>query len=211
MRIAVLGMGKVGGVLGNRWAQAGHTVVFGVRDPDNPKKQAEAHAVKASLATVEEAAKGAEVVLLAVPLRAVPDALKAAGDLSGKVLLDCTNPLTPDLFGLTIGTTDSAGEQVARLAPGAKVVKIFNTNGAANMADPNYGNSKVTMLYAGDDSAANRVAADLAAELGFEPVELGPLWASRLLEPLAVAWIVLARRQKLGVDIALNVVHRPGS
>jgi predicted dinucleotide-binding enzyme len=211
MKIAVIGMGKVGGVLGRRWAEVGHAVTFGVRDPDNPDKRDRARAAGASLASVRQAAADAEAVLLAVPWRAVPDALKEAGDLAGKVLLDCTNPLTPDYFGLVVGTTDSAGEQVARMVPQAKVVKVFNTNGAANMANPDYGTTKVTMLYAGDDARAKQVAARLVADLGFEAVELGPLWASRLLEPLAVAWIVLSRQRGYGVDFALNVVCRPGS
>jgi predicted dinucleotide-binding enzyme len=79
------------------------------------------------------------------------------------------------------------------MAPGARVVKVFNTNGAKNMADPDYGGHKVTRLYAGDDGGANRVATGLAEQLGFEPVYLGPLREARLLEPLAMAWIVLAR------------------
>jgi predicted dinucleotide-binding enzyme len=79
------------------------------------------------------------------------------------------------------------------------------------MANPDYGTSKVTMLYAGDDPGAKAVAARLAADLGFEPIELGPLWASRLLEPLAVTWIVLSRQRGFGVDFALDVVRRPGS
>src|SRR3954454_17042624 len=94
VRIAVLGMGKVGGVLGRRWAQVGHGVAFGVRDPGNPDKQERARAAGASLASVRQAAADAEAVLLAMPWRAVPEVLKEAGELSGKVLLDCTNPLT---------------------------------------------------------------------------------------------------------------------
>src|SRR5437016_721258 len=105
MRIAVIGMGNVGGVLGRRWAAAGHAVTFGVRDKGDPKAVAGAKAAKASVASVPEAAAGAEVVVLAVPWPAVRDALAAAGDLAGKVLLDCTNPLTPDLSGLELGTT----------------------------------------------------------------------------------------------------------
>jgi predicted dinucleotide-binding enzyme len=149
------------------------------------------------------------VVALAVPWRAASDALKAAGDLSGKVLLDCTNPVDSDFTHLTIGHTTSAGEEVARLVPQARVVKIFNTNGAKNMADPDYGGHKVSMLYAGNDADANRLAAQLAAEIGFEPIELGPLEYSRLLESLAMTWIVLARHRGLGRDFALDVVHRP--
>jgi 8-hydroxy-5-deazaflavin:NADPH oxidoreductase len=75
--------------------------------------------------------------------------------------------------------------------------------------DPDYGGHRTTMLYAGDDEAANRVAAGLAEQIGFEPVYLGPLKESRLLEPLAMAWIVLARHRGLGRDFALDVVRRP--
>jgi predicted dinucleotide-binding enzyme len=206
MRIAVIGMGKVGSTLGRRWAAAGHEVVFGVRDPNAPDERTEAEQIGSTLATARDAATGSEVVLLAVPWRAVTGVLREAGDLSGKILLDCTNPLTPDFAALEIGHTTSAGEEVARQAPGARVVKIFNTNGVANMADPDYGGSRVTMLYAGDDAGANKVAAGLAAEIGFEPVELGPLSAARLLEPLALTWIVLSRQRGLGKAFALNLV-----
>ncbi len=169
MQIAVIGMGNVGSALGRRWAAAGHQVTFCVRDPANVEKRAEAAKAKAAIGPMIAAAS-AEAILLAIPWRAVPEALQAAGDLSGKVLLDCTNPVTHELTELTLGFTTSAGEEVARMAPGARVVKIFNTNGAKNMADPNYGGHQVTMLYAGDDEGANQTAAKLATEIGFEPV-----------------------------------------
>jgi predicted dinucleotide-binding enzyme len=139
----------------------------------------------------------------------VKDAIASAGDLAGKVVLDCTNPLVPDLSGLEIGHTTSGGEEVARLAPGARVVKIFNTTGADNMADPNYGGTPATMLYAGDDAGARSIAAALARELGFDPVDFGPLASARLLEPMALTWIWLAYRQKLGRDFVLQIVRRP--
>jgi predicted dinucleotide-binding enzyme len=206
MRIAILGMGNVGSTLGRRWRDAGHRVTFGVRDP--AEKKAEAEKINAAVASIPEAAAGAEAVLLAVPWTAAPAVLKAAGDLSGRVLLDCTNPVTPELDHLTVGFTTSSGEEVARAAPGAKVVKVFNTNGVGNMADPDYGPLKATMLYAGDYVDANEVAADLAAQIGMEPVYLGPLREARLLEPLAMAWILLARHRGLGRDFALNIVRR---
>src|SRR5579872_2679163 len=102
MRIAVIGMGNVGSVLGRRWARAGHQVTFCVRDPDDPEKRAAAEQARAAIGPVSDAAK-AEAALLAVPWGAAPDALKAAGDLSGKVLLDCTNPVTPELTRLSLG------------------------------------------------------------------------------------------------------------
>lgn len=209
MKIAVIGMGNVGGTLGRRWAALGHEVTFGSRDPYASKAIAGARALGGQVRTVGEAARSADVVVLTVPWEAVPAALSAAGDLSGKVLLDCTNPLLPSLAGLSIGHTTSGGEEVARLARGAKVVKIFNTTGFDNMADPNYGGTPTTMLYAGDDAAAKGVAARLARELGFDPVDFGPLAGARLLEPFALVWITLAVKQNLGRDFALNVVRRP--
>jgi 8-hydroxy-5-deazaflavin:NADPH oxidoreductase len=206
MNIAILGMGNVGSVLGRRWIEAGHYVAFGVRNP--AKHQADATKMKAAVADIQEAAAKSEVVVLAVPWPAVPDALKAAGNLSGKVLLDCTNPLKPDLSGLDVGLTTSGGEQVAKAAPGAKVVKIFNTTGAGNMDNPNYGGTKVTVLYAGDDAGAKQIAARLASDLGFDPVNAGPLSSARMLEPFALLWIGLAYQQKMGMDFALNVVRR---
>jgi NADPH-dependent F420 reductase len=209
MRIAVIGTGNVGAVLGRRWAKAGHSVTFGSRNPGDPKALAEGQAAGARLATPQEAAAGAEVVVLAVPWKAACQTAADLGDLAGKVLLDCTNPLAPDLSGLEVGTTTSGGEQVAAAAKGAKVVKIFNTTGAANMADPRFGEVGATMFYAGDDPEAKSIAAGLARELGFDPVDLGPLSASRLLEPFALVWITLAIRRKMGTDFALNIVRRP--
>jgi 8-hydroxy-5-deazaflavin:NADPH oxidoreductase len=208
MRIGIIGMGTVGTVLGRRWADAGHIVTFGVRDPDNPRKQAEAKSIAASLGPIRAAAL-ADAILVAVPWRAVPDALKAAGDLTGKVLLDCTNPVNDDLTELTTGGSASAGQIVAGLAPQAHVVKIFNTIGATNFADPNYGGHRLTMFLAGDDERANKVAAGLASAIGFEPVALGPLKYSGLLESLAMTWIILARHHGFGRDFAIDVVRRP--
>ncbi len=210
MRIAVIGAGSVGGALGRGWARAGHEVRFGVRDAGDPKvKELTGESGgKAPASSVGEAAAWSEVVTLAVPWSAAKDAVAAAGDLRGKVLLDCTNPLTQDLSGLAVGAGTSAGEQVAAMAPGARVVKIFNTTGANNMADPRYGETAATMLYCGDDAAAKEVAARLAADLGFDPIDAGPLVRARLLEPFALLWITLAYPQGHGRDIAWRLMKR---
>src|SRR5262249_39604273 len=155
---------NVGGILGRRCAEAGHVVTFGARNPQDPKVQAEGTRAGAAVASPRQAAAGADVVVLAVPWNAACQTVSDLGDLSGKILLDCTNPLTADLSGVELGTTTSGGEHVAAAARGAHVVKIFNTTGAANMADPRYGGSGVTMLYAGDDPQAKSVAAGLARE-----------------------------------------------
>ena len=200
MKIGVIGSGNVGGALGKLWAAKGHDVAFGVRNPQDADVQSllKDAGGKARAVSVQEAAASASVVVLAVPWPAVEAALKSAGNLEGKILVDCTNPLAPDFSGLVIGTSTSAGEQVARLAKGAKVVKAFNTIGAPNFAHPQFGSERATMFICGDDSSAKQKVAQLAEDLGFEVVDAGPLTASRLLEPLAMLWIHLAFKQGLG-------------
>jgi predicted dinucleotide-binding enzyme len=210
LRIAIIGAGNVGGTLGVAWAKGGHEVVFGVRDVAD-RKLGELLALtggKARAASVRDAVARAEVVALTVPWPAAEDALRNAGDLGGKILLDCTNPLEPDLSGLTVGHTISGGEQVAAWVPGARVVKIFNTTGYGNMAAPQYGEGRSMMLYCGDDPQAKNVAAQLAAELGFEPYDAGPLTEARLLEPFALVWIHLAVMQKMGTEFAFRLMRR---
>ena len=210
MKIAVIGSGNVGGTLGKGWAKKGHEIIFGVRDANDAKLKEllAASGGKARAASVKESAEAADVVTLTVPWNAAQDALKNAGDLRGKILLDCTNPLKPDLSGLVLGGNTSAGEQVAAWAAGARVVKIFNTTGAPNMANPVYPNGPTMMLYCGDDAAAKSTAARLATELGFDVHDLGPLSEARLLENLALIWIHLAVVQKQGTNFAFRLVRR---
>jgi predicted dinucleotide-binding enzyme len=203
MKIGIIGMGNVGSALGGGWIKAGHEVQFGVRQP-------EAVAVPAGgkATSVADAAKFAEVVVLAIPWEAVKEALQAAGDLKGKIVFDCTNPIKPGLAGLAVGLTTSAGEQVAALAPGAMVVKIFNTTGSNNMADPLYGSERASMFFATDHGEARKTAASLAKDLGFEPVDAGPLENARLLEPMAMLWIYMAVKGGYGRDIAFRLLRR---
>ncbi len=200
MRIAMIGAGRVGATLGSRWAELGHEVKFGVRDPGGERAQA------VNGIPIGEAARDADVVVLATPFNAVADALAACGDLTGKILVDCTNPIGPD--GLLVGTTTSGAEQVAAHVPGARVVKAFNTTGSENMADPKYGDGALVMLLAGDDGDAKLTVGRLAAELGFDAVDLGPLTTARYLEPFAMVWITLAMRQGLGRDIGFALLRR---
>jgi hypothetical protein len=210
MRIGIIGAGMVGGTLGTRWAKAGHEVVWGVRDPTATKVAALCTAAGrgARAATVAEAAAVAEVVVLATPWRAVPEALASCGDLAGRVLLDTINPLTPDLSGLAVPAGGSGAQEVARLAPGARVVKIFHSVGFNVMAAPRFGDRAATMLYCGDDQAAKAVAATLAVDLGFEAVDAGPLAKAGLLEHAALLWIHLAMSQRLGREIAFVLMRR---
>ena len=207
MNIAIIGAGNVGQALADGWAAKGHGVSFGVRNPES----AEAGAVDRTTFKVlgnAQAAAGAEVVVLATPWPATRDAIAACGSLAGKIVLDATNPLLPNLGGLEIGHTTSGGETVAQWAAGARVVKIFNTTGFNNMSNPAYGSERASMLYCGDDAPAKTTAAALAADLGFDPVDCGPLLHSRYLENIAMMWIWLAVKGGLGRDVAWKLLRR---
>jgi 8-hydroxy-5-deazaflavin:NADPH oxidoreductase len=137
MKIAIIGAGSVGGTLGRRWAELGHSVCFGVRDVTNADARALVGRIKgdARLASVSDAAKDAEVVVLATPYQANSAAIGEAGDLSGKILIDVTNPVGADLT-LAVGFDTSDAEQVAKLAPRARVYKAMNQVGFEVMANP---------------------------------------------------------------------------
>ncbi|GAB4119805.1 MAG: NAD(P)-binding domain-containing protein [Rubrivivax sp.] len=209
MKIAIIGAGHVGGTLGRRWAALGHEVCFGVRDPAREKYQGLVTQTggRARLAPNEAACAGADAVLLATPWTTTEAALRACGPLAGRILIDATNPLGADLK-LLIGHTDSGGEQVARWAGGARVVKAFNTTGFNIMEDPIVAGQHATMFVAGDDPAAKSVVADLATAIGFETIDAGPLASSRMLEPLAQLWIHCAYRQGLTRDYAFHLLRR---
>ena len=210
MKIAIIGAGNVGGTLGTRWARAGHDVIFGSRDPNkgDVKELLAKAGPTAKAATPAEAARASEILLLSTPWPADQDAIQGLGDLSGKVLIDATNPLLPGLAGLELGTSTSAGEKVAGWAPGAKVVKSFNTVGFNIMAETSFGADKPVMFYCGDDAGAKQKVAQLANALGFEAVDAGPLKQARVLEPFAMMWISLANQYGLGRDIAFKLLRR---
>lgn len=210
MNIAILGAGNVGGALGKGWAAKGHSIFFGVPDAQSEKVRGLLSSIgkSARAGSVHDAAEKAEIVVLATPWPAARDAILAAGKLAGKIVVDCTNPLEPDLSGLSVGHNTSAAEQVAQWAAGARVVKAFNTTGSSNMANTHYGNNEITMCVAGDDAAAKSTVMKLAEELGFEAIDAGPLKNARLLEPFAMLWIYLALKQGLGPNIAFKLLRR---
>jgi predicted dinucleotide-binding enzyme len=169
MKIGVIGGGRVGSALAETWRDRGHDVAVSTRD------------------TVAETAAGADVVVLALPAGAAPDALAAAGSLAGRVLLDATNNLSGGPSGL----------EIAALAPGARYVKAFNTVFSTFMHDTPPARP-ATHLYCGDDEEAKATVARLIEDAGFEPVDLGGAEQTPLLEALARIVIGLAYRQGRG-------------
>jgi len=210
MQIAVLGTGRVGGALGSRWANRGHKVIYGCRDPEHAEVRAvlEKSGPHAVAASVRDAALACPVVLLAVPWSAARDVLASIGPLGNRVLLDCINPLKHDLSGLDLAPGVSAAELIASWAPGTRVVKAFNTVGDAAMVDPWFGDQRAAMFYCGDDAEAKAVTSQLTADLDLEPVDAGPLRNACYLESLAMLYIHLAVFGGWGAQCAFKVIKR---
>jgi 8-hydroxy-5-deazaflavin:NADPH oxidoreductase len=210
MNIGIIGAGNVGSALGKRWAAGKHEIKFGVRDVAKPevRKLLETCGWQASAGSVSDAAHFGEVIVLTTPFPATEAVIESAGDLNGKILVDCTNPLKPDLSGLTIGHDTSAAEQVASWAKGARVVKCFNTTGSNNMENASYADGKPVIFCCGGDTRAKQIVTKLGEELGFEMIDAGALEIARLLEPVAMLWIHLAYRGGLGRDFAFKLMRR---
>ena len=196
MNIVIVGAGNVGRALGGGWVRAGHKVTFAVRDPGKPELS-ELKQRGASVIPLTGGAAAGDVIVLSVPWPAVEASIKALGPMAGKVVVDATNPLTTD-FSLAIGHDNSAGETVARRAPGARVVKAFDATGFNNMANSGYAGGKLAMMVAGDDGEAKKIVLALASDLGFDAIDAGPLSMSRYLEPMAMVSIELRDRAKNG-------------
>ena len=209
MRIAIVGTGNLGRALGLRWA-ARHDVTFGTRDPTAAHVQelVRLGSGRARAVPVAHAAREAEVIVLATPWGGTEAAVRQLGPIPGRILVDATNPLAPNLSGLTLGHATSAGERVAEWAPGARVVKAFNTTGAGNLMNPRYGDQAITMFLCGDDPSAKATVMGLAQDIGLEPVDTGPLTMARYLEPLAMLWISLAYQRGMGPNFAFKILTR---
>lgn len=202
MRIAVIGAGNVGATLGRRLATAGHTVTYGVRDPEGERAQAAVAATpEASAATVAVATHGAEVVVLAVPGVQAVEVAAGLEAPEGAILVDATNPIGLELEA-------SGAEAVAAAAPSVRVVKAFNNVGYEIMADPAFGERRAVTLVCGDDDDARSTVTGLAAAIGFEPLDIGELANADLAEGFAMTWITLALRRGYGRNIAFTLLRR---
>lgn len=184
MRIAILGFGNVGAQLGRLWAAKRHTITAGLREAGKGTEAAKKLGV--ALAAPAAAVKQADVIALALPWQAVQATLASLGPLDGRILLDATNPLAEDL-SVIIPNAGSGAEQVAQWARGARVVKAFNTIGAALFGDPAF-----DMFYCGDDANAKDKVRSLIEDTTMTPVDLGPLKNAGYLEHIAGLWIDLA-------------------
>lgn len=201
MKVGILGSGSVAQSLAHGLVQGGHEVRFGTRDPGSEKLsdwRKQHPRARVSVGSYAEAAEFGELVIIATLGVATPDALEAAGPgrFRGKTVLDATNPLLFPGEGpptLSVGHTDSEGEQVQRLLPQARVVKVFNTIGNAHFFQPRFPDGPPTMFICGNDARAKREVSRLLGDFGWsDVVDVGGIERSRELEPLCVLWIAAA-------------------
>src|SRR5207249_7277056 len=190
MRIGILGSGLMGGKLGTIWARAGHEVVFSYSHSEQKlTKLARDAKGKARAGAPREAAQQANAVLLAVHWSRVEDVLKQAGDLSGKVIVTCSLPMNADDTALVIAHTSSGAEELAKKVPKARIVSAFGTVPSEvlfRVFEARRKATKPSLVYCGDDASSKKIAAQLIRDVGFDPVDAGPLRIARYTEPFTL-------------------------
>jgi 8-hydroxy-5-deazaflavin:NADPH oxidoreductase len=202
MKVTVIGSGNMGSAFVKQLHASGHTVSVTGLDADKATTLA-AQYPGVSFVEVKSAAKDSDAIVLATPYEQAASALQSLGDVSGKVVIDITNPLTPDYMGLTVGHDTSAAEQIAKAAPGAEVVKGFNTIFAQVLAaGSDLGGQKATVFLASDSEKAKQTATALAQSMGFRTMDAGGLKNARYLEPLGGLNIYFGYGAGLGTSVA---------
>jgi hypothetical protein len=207
MRIGILGSGLMGATLGTIFARAGHTVVFSYAHSERKlKRLARDAGPMARAGSPSEAATHADVLLLAVHWSRVDDVLKQAGNLSGKVIMSCSLPMSADDTRLVIAHTSSGAEALARKVRKARVVAAFGTVPSEVLFDVFVSRRRrrrrPSLLYYGDDEAAKKVVARLIRDAGFDPLDAGPLRVARFAEPFTLLIAQLAYEQPGGPRLA---------
>ncbi|MBZ5587560.1 MAG: NAD(P)-binding domain-containing protein [Acidobacteriia bacterium] len=203
----------MGSRLGTIFARAGHEVVFSYsRSRRKLEKLAREAQGGARAGTPREAVADADAVLLAVNWSQLDDVLEQAGDLSGKVVVTCSLPLSADNSGFVVAHTSSGAEELARRAPGARVVAAFNTVPSEvlfNVFAARDTKPRPSLLFCGDDRGAKKVATALIRDVGYEPVDVGPLRMSRYLEPFAMVVAQIAYEGKGGPELVYRFERYP--
>ena len=189
--IAVIGTGNVGGALGTEFAAQGHIIVYGSRNPSSSEVAdlVKRTAANASATTQAEAVNGADIVILAVPGMLVEEITRSLGDLSGKIIIDPTNPIDRSGPGFRLGVTSSNGEIVQSAAPDAYVVKAFNSLGWQTMIDPESSGGPVSVPLAGNNADAKALVADLIEGMGLEAIDLGGIENAHWIEGMLIMWL----------------------
>jgi len=209
MKIGIIGgTGRLGSSLGKIWAEKGHKIMIGSRDPQKAKKLANSLGDNIIGGTYEEVVKFGDIIILTVPWSGAKESIKEAGNFEGKIIVDSTTTAVPPLGGPLIRVDPSAAEKIAKWAVGAKVIKAVHTIGVESLDRLQFGSQQASLFICGDDLKAKSKAKQLGIDIGFEVIDVGPLKNARLIEPLGMLWIELAYNQGMGTDIAFKLLRR---
>lgn len=210
MKIGFVGSGNIGTTLAKIWLASGHEVMLSfTRHPEELKQKAQDMGAKSG--TPQESVAFGDVVVLAVMYQILDKALKQAGSLNGKIVIDTNNSLVPpDYQEFAVTGHDSVAEEIARKAEGAKVVKAFNTVGANILASDSrdFNGDMPVMFYCGDDIKAKQKVAPLIKDAGFEPIDIGKLQSARYIEPMVGLWRSLIASDDVSEEFAFSLVRR---
>ncbi len=189
--IAIIGTGDVARALGPEFAAQGHTIVYGSRSPgsETARSLVAETGRDASVTTQAESVVGADIVVLAVPGLLVGEITEGLGNLSGKIIIDPTNPLRRDGLRLTHAVETSNAEIIQDLAPDAHVVKAFNTLNWKTMIDPASSGGPVSIPLAGNNGRAKETVAGLVDGMGLEPIDVGGVKNAHWVEGMLILWI----------------------
>lgn len=207
MKIGIFGTGRMGTKLAQIWAQNGHEVWLGSRDKQRAITLAEelGHGIQGT--DISQTAAQVDIITFAFPWFALTDIVRLVDKLEGKIIIDCINP-TMSSGSLALGHKWSAAEEIAQQLPLAHVVKAFNGIYYANLDKPIYSGQAASLFYCSDYDDAKSAVAQLATEMGFIPVDSGPLKHARYLEPLAVLWMQMAFHMGMGPEMAFVLLPR---
>jgi len=207
MKVTIIGAGNMGRGIGTRAVAGGHEVEIVDRDPAEAQKLAEE--LGGSATALEPGAPfGGEVVVFAVYYPGIKDAVRQyADELAGKVVVDITNPVDTETWDrLATEPGSSSAEEVAKLVPdGIPVVKAFNTTFAGTLGEGEVAGQQLDVLIAGDDDDAKEKVAQLVADGGLRPVDVGPLRRAQQLEHLGFLHISLQEPRNLGFGSAVKL------
>lgn len=202
MNLAVLGARTIGSTLGRKWAAAGHTITFGVRNVDNPEVRDMAMRIGAAVATTADAIAAGDIVVFAIPGGAMEETvIRHAAALDTKIVIDAANRMgAGDMNSIALFTAH---------APHARVFRAFNSLGWENFENPMFDDVQADLFYCGPDGDADQAVAQMIRDIGLRPIRVGDIAQVHLVDMVASLWFSLAQGRKMGRNLAFKVLTRP--
>jgi 8-hydroxy-5-deazaflavin:NADPH oxidoreductase len=207
MNIGIIGTGRMGYTLATIWHNLGHHITLGSREPDQAQARAQQIAPTVHAASYPDTANQSDILLFAFPWYALTDVQRTLGNLQGKIIIDCLNPFMSS-GSLALGHKWSAAEEIQQQFPLSYVVKAFNGIHYQNLHQPLFSGHPASLFDCSDYDSAKTAVAQLAQQMGFAPVDSGPLKHARYLEPLAALWVQMAFHLGRGSDMAFVLLPR---